>query len=96
MNVVLVLCVLTDTQHRDIYHWFLCIPLLFLYASGVRACVAALVFICVQTTILRYVRQSYDLTTLPVALREVHNLIQSTTQVPSRDGGAPAAVVSQG
>ena len=30
---------------------------------------------------------TYDLTTLPVALREVRNLIQSTTRVPSPTAG---------
>jgi glutamate dehydrogenase len=38
---------------------------------------------------------TYDLTTLPVALREVRNLIQSTTQTPSTgDAAVPAATAS--
>ncbi|ELR14498.1 ATPase/histidine kinase/DNA gyrase B/HSP90 domain containing protein [Acanthamoeba castellanii str. Neff] len=73
LDVVMSGVVLTDPQERDVYMWFLAIPFLFLHARGVRSCVVALVAVCVQTTVLRYLRRHYDWSTTghaPPTLRE--------------------------
>ncbi|ELR20364.1 ATPase/histidine kinase/DNA gyrase B/HSP90 domain containing protein [Acanthamoeba castellanii str. Neff] len=71
LDLLLTMCALTDSDVRDVFLWFLCIPLLFLYARGVRACVVTLVFVGVQTTALRYVRRTWDLTAFltPTSIR---------------------------
>ncbi len=56
-DLVLTLVTLTDSNPRDMYLWFVCIPVLMLYARGVSSCMVASVFIIVQTTVLRYVAE---------------------------------------
>jgi hypothetical protein len=72
LNVVLTIVVLTDGDERDVYSWFLAIPFLFLHARGVKSCVVALVAVCVQTTLLRYLRHSCGFTAFvqPMAFRQ--------------------------
>lgn len=48
---------LIDTNPRDLYLWFVCIPILMLYARGVSSCMVALGFIIIQNTVLRYVAE---------------------------------------
>ncbi len=71
LNVILTIVVLTDGDERDVYSWFLAIPFLFLHARGVKSCVVALVAVCVQTTLLRYLRHSCGFTAFvqPMAFR---------------------------
>jgi len=56
LDLVLTICVLTDSQVRDLYVWFLTIPFLMLYLRGIRACMYALATVCVQTALLRCLR----------------------------------------
>jgi uncharacterized membrane protein YhaH (DUF805 family) len=90
IDVMLTMSVLTDSRPRDLFAWYLCIPLLFLYARGVRACVVALVFVCAQTTVLRYLRAQPwgDLTALSSPTTVRHTTwgafpCQSHTSTPS-------------
>jgi hypothetical protein len=71
LNVILTIVVLTDGDERDVYSWFLAIPFLFLHARGVKSCVVALVAVCAQTTLLRYLRHSCGFTAFiqPMAFR---------------------------
>ena len=56
-DLVLTLVTLTDSNPRDMYLWFVCIPIVMLYARGVSSCIVALVFIVAQTAVLRYVAE---------------------------------------
>jgi hypothetical protein len=51
------LVTLTDSNPRDVYLWFACIPILMLYARGLSSCLVAMVFVSAQTTVLRYVAE---------------------------------------
>jgi hypothetical protein len=85
LDLLLTMCALTDSDVRDVFLWFLCIPLLFLYARGVRACVVTLVFVSVQTTALRYVRRTWDLTAFltPTSIR--HTILGTVHAPPHTD-----------
>ncbi len=87
LDLTLTMCALTDSDVRDIFLWFLCIPLLFLYARGVRACVVTLVLVGVQTTALRYVRRTWDLTAFltPTSIRHtILGTAHTTAHTPTR------------
>jgi len=56
-DLVLTLVTLTDSNPRDMYLWFVCIPILMLYARGLSSCIVAMVFIVAQTAVLRYVAE---------------------------------------
>jgi hypothetical protein len=61
---------LIDTNPRDLYLWFVCIPILMLYARGVSSCMVALGFIIVQNTVLRYVAEVLKPFTITPSFRD--------------------------
>jgi hypothetical protein len=74
IDVILTVMVLTETEYREIFSWFLLIPMLMLYGRGVKACAVAFAVIVIQTTMLRYLRESFDLTHL-FAPSSIHSTI---------------------
>jgi signal transduction histidine kinase/DNA-binding NarL/FixJ family response regulator len=72
-DVALTVVTLTDSNPRDMYLWFVCIPVLMLYARGVSSCLVASLLVSAQTAVLRYVAEV--MTPFPTAPGFRHSLV---------------------